>query len=75
MKILGYEFHEMTNDDWMGYAGAEQGTLICHVEDGDVGFDLLWDPANKTLSEIYTDADRKNGFNQRDWTFVDMEMF
>lgn len=65
MKVLGYEFREMTEVDYYGLAGAEPGSLVCYVDREDYEATLVYDPATKTLSEITYDAEGEG--KQVDW--------
>lgn len=66
VKLMGrsIEFGEFDDGDWSAFAGAEEGTLIHHCDDGDTT--LLWYAPTQTLSEI-TCAD-SGEMTQRDWT-------
>ena len=61
MRILGHEFRQMTSEDYDGFAGADEGSWICELEDTV----LIWSPGSGTLAEIYDEGER-----QRDWTFM-----
>jgi hypothetical protein len=64
MKILGYEFHEMTQNDWYAWAGAESGTLICKDAEDRI---LLWDP--KRPNVLYESVIDNNGrSSDSEWT-------
>lgn len=65
IKILGHVFKPMTSDDWECFAGAEEGTVICHLKD-DRNTVLLFDPESKVLSEVTCDND--GNASQVDWT-------
>lgn len=72
ITILGHEFRRMTDQDFEGLAGAEDGSWICELEETV----LVWTPAmaadgtrlerdttHGIMSEVYS-----NGEKQRDWT-------
>jgi hypothetical protein len=65
MRIFGHEFKEMTSVDWMAFAGAEPGTLICYIEEhAEV---LFWEPENKMLSICTYDEHGSGNFDQYDY--------
>lgn len=66
ITVLGYEFRPLTADDWQSFPGADNDSLICHVNPD---ITLIWSPTSATLSEMLCDEDHPNGFGQRDWTF------
>jgi hypothetical protein len=68
MKVLGHEFHEMTRQDWYAFAGAEPGTLICHLDDGVTV--LLFDPSSHQLHEMRFDAEG----HMAEWTWAREEV-
>lgn len=55
VTVLGYKFRPMTKHDWEGFAGAEEGTLICNDPSDRV---LLWHPGTEVLSEVMSDGER-----------------
>lgn len=58
MKLLGHEFRSMTPADYDDFAGADEGSLICMLDD----IVLILSPQTQTLTEIsYADG------SERDW--------
>lgn len=65
VKRFGYTFKPMTSDDWDGWAGADEGTLIYNSPDGEMT--LLLAPSG-LLSEVHhTLKDNDVTFTQHDW--------
>lgn len=68
LRLLGHVFYPMTQEDWQGFAGAEPGTLICHLEHAI----LLWCPVSETVTEVLSnpdDAITEHGEENRVWRF------
>jgi hypothetical protein len=65
IKLLGYTFNKMSDNDYMGFAGASDDAYICYVADAV----LIWDPVEEMLSEIKQTPD--NDLKQRDWKLSD----
>lgn len=55
MQIMGHEFKPMTSDDWDGFAGATEGTLICALD----SCILLYDPSAREIIEVLEDGDER----------------
>lgn len=62
--VLGHKFYPMTQNDWYGYAGAVEGTLICHLDN----VDLLLDPNGQVHEHIHDEAFKPNGCKANVWT-------
>ena len=72
MRLLGHEFKPMSRSDWDGFAGADEGSLICSCSDGTV---LIWSPVSNTVSEMLDQDDMINnptGLRQRDWSSMNI---
>lgn len=65
MRIFGHEFSEMNEFDWMAFAGAEPGSLICYVDETQEI--LFWEPRNKLLSVCKYAEDGSGNFVQYDY--------
>lgn len=64
IKVLGFEFRPMSDADYQGFAGANEGCYIYeHENDNTV---LIWDPSTKELSEIRSD-DMGNDLGEFVW--------
>jgi hypothetical protein len=57
MRMLGHEFRPMDKTDFETFAGADEGCLICELDD----VVLIWSERDKVLTEITSDG-------ERDWT-------
>src|ERR1044072_4112337 len=67
--VLGHTFKPFSENDWHGFAGADEGSYICHITDGNTT--LILSPDGKTVSEFVwsepTD-ENPNGAVCHDWT-------
>lgn len=62
-KVLGYTFHEMDELDWSGFAGAEEGSLICYEND----MCLILSPSG-VIHEMTDGENDEDTGGQIDWT-------
>jgi hypothetical protein len=51
-ELLGYRFEPMDDNDWQTFAGADEGTLICYLDNGTA---LLLSPDGE-LNEVRPDG-------------------
>lgn len=48
VQVMGHIFHEPTKEDWEAYGGMNEGSMICHVLD----VTMIYDVENNMVVEI-----------------------
>ena len=62
MIVLGHEFNKPDQNDWDGFAGMTESSLICHTDHATI----IYDPDTRIVTEICGDPAR-DGWQERTW--------
>ena len=57
LSLLGHTFRPMEKSDWDAFAGADDDSFICYLDE----VTLIWSPSKNALYEITADG------HEREW--------